>query len=201
LHANAIAARSFAGGHKTRRRVLAASYIASVEGMPQIPPLPESFRRADLEAAGFVGWRTWDELRASDFAGVPSAPVTYVVYRPAVSEPVLLSANPGGHFKGNDPTIATDLLKTRWVSDAHVVYVGKADVAARRLKQFARFGAGEPVGHWGGRYTWQLADSNELLVAWHAISWEELARDYEKRLLARFAEQHEGARPFANLTG
>jgi hypothetical protein len=38
-------------------------------------------------------------------------------------------------------------------------------------------------------------------VAWHAISWKELARDYEKRLLARFADLNEGARPFANLTG
>jgi hypothetical protein len=72
------------------------------------------------------------------------------------------------------------------VPGAEVVYIGKADDAGRRLKQFARFGAGEPVGHWGGRYIWQLADSSELLVAWHAISWEELARDYEKRLLARF---------------
>ena len=84
---------------------------------------------------------------------------------------------------------------------AHVVYIGKADVANRRLRQFARFGAGDPVGHWGGRLIWQLADSSELLVAWHAISWAELARDYEKRLLAHFRELYDSARPFANLTG
>jgi hypothetical protein len=57
------------------------------------------------------------------------------------------------------------------------------------------------VGHWGGRYIWQLADSRELLVAWHAISWTEVARDYEKRLLGAFVEMHGGARPFANLVG
>ena len=70
-----------------------------------------------------------------------------------------------------------------------------------RLRQYARFGAGAPVGHWGGRYIWQLADSSELLVAWHVISWYEIARDYERRLLKRFAELHDGRRPFANLTG
>src|SRR5205807_3252231 len=110
-------------------------------------------------------------------------------------------SNPGGRFKGKDPSVADGTLAASWVSDCNVVYIGKADVADRRLKQFARFGAGEPVGHWGGRYIWQLADSGELVVAWHAISWDELAREYEKRLLAHFAELHGGVRPFANLTG
>jgi hypothetical protein len=169
--------------------------------MPQIPSLSESFLRADLESAGFVGWVTWDELRAEALAGAPHAPAAYVVCRPSASEPVFLSTNPAGRFKGKDPTVPVDVLQAKWVPGAEVVYIGKADDAGRRLKQFARFGAGEPVGHWGGRYIWQLADSSELLVAWHAISWKELARDYEKRLLARFADLHEGARPFANLTG
>jgi hypothetical protein len=39
--------------------------------------------------------------------------------------------------------------------------------------------------------------------AWVSSSatWDEAARDYERRLLAAFAEQHDGRRPFANLTG
>lgn len=48
---------------------------------------------------------------------------------------------------------------------------------------------------------WQLADVDELLVAWCEIAWAERARDFEKRLLARFAELHDGRRPFANLGG
>jgi hypothetical protein len=32
-----------------------------------------------------------------------------------------------------------------WLLDAHAIYIGKADVARRRLNQFARFGAGDPV--------------------------------------------------------
>jgi hypothetical protein len=56
-------------------------------------------------------------------------------------------------------------------------------------------------GHRGGRLIWQLADADELLVAWRSITWDEAARDFERRLLAAFAEQHDGRRPFANLTG
>jgi hypothetical protein len=87
-----------------------------------------------------------------------------------------------------------ELLEAKWVPGAHTVNVGQADVANRRLKQFARFGVGEPIGHWGGRYIWQLADSDELLVAWHPISWQEVAREYEKRLLARLGELDDGRR-------
>jgi hypothetical protein len=163
--------------------------------------LPESFQRAALEAVGFVGWQTWDQLRADDLAHVSGGPAVYVVYRGDLGDPEFLTRNPGGRFKGQDPTVAVDVLQAKWVPGAEVVYIGKADDAGRRLKQFARFGAGEPVGHWGGRYIWQLADSGELLVGWHAISWEETARDYEKRLLTRFSELHRGARPFANLAG
>lgn len=169
--------------------------------MPPIPPLPTSFRRADLEQVGFVGWQGWDELRAADFSTVPSGPVAYVIYRSSASELAFLSASPGGRFKGKDPTAPVELLRAKWVPDSDVVYIGKADIASRRLKQFARFGAGERVAHWGGRYIWQLADSAELLVAWHPVSWTESARDYEKRLLTYFSELHGGARPFANLTG
>jgi transcriptional regulator with XRE-family HTH domain len=164
-----------------------------------MPPLPESFRRPDLEAAGFVGWLTWDELRANDFVDVPAEPMAYVVYRPAPDGPEFRRSNPGGRFKGRNPTVSADVLAGKWVPHAQTVYVGKADVGVRRLKEFARFGAGEPVGHWGGRYIWQLVDSDELLVAWHPITWDEVAREYEKRLLSRFSVDHDGRRPFANI--
>jgi hypothetical protein len=50
--------------------------------------------------------------------------------------------------------------------------------AKRRLKQFAHQRAGEPVGNWGRRYIWPLADARTLLVASHVIMWGEHARDY-----------------------
>lgn len=175
-----------------------------------LPPLPESFSRRDLQAAGFIGWQTWDELRAAELADVPCAPGAYVIYRPTVAAPRFVYPSPGGWFKGKYPTVDNARLRQEWVPDTHVVYIGKADLRRqrrkvealrRRLNEFARFGAGEDIGHWGGRLIWQLADSAELLVAWHEITWPEKARDYEKRLLACFAEHHDDGRPFANLTG
>ncbi len=165
------------------------------------PPLPGSFGRPDLEAVGFAGWQTWEELRASDFASQPHGPAAYVVYAPAGSDPVFLPESPAGLFRGKDPTVGVDVLEAEWIPGAGVIYIGQSNDAARRMKQFARFGAGELVGHWGGRYIWQLGNSSELLVAWHRISWAEEAREYEKRLLAHFRELHQGARPFANLIG
>lgn len=169
--------------------------------MALLPVAPRSFARIDLEVAGFRGWLTWHALRTSDFGAVTGGPAAYVVYRTDDAAPLFLRANPGGRFKGKDPSAPPPALNGNWVAGAHVVYIGKADIADRRLRQFARFGDGEPVGHWGGRYIWQLADSAELLVAWHAIFWAEHARDYERRLLARFSELFGGRRPFANLTG
>jgi hypothetical protein len=143
---------------------------------------------------------TWDELRDVGLTSVPHAPAVYVVYRPATTTPSFLQVNPAGHFRGKDPTVVGWALEANWVPHAHVVFIGSTDVADRRLEEFASYGAGEPVAHPGGRYIWQLADSNELLVAWHEITWGESPGVYEKRLVAEFERLHGGAAPFANLT-
>ena len=97
------------------------------------PPLPTSFDRPTLEAAGFVGWRKWDELRRSNLHGLPSAPAVCVVFRPTAGAPTFLDTNPGGWFKEQDPTVPIEVLSANWVPSWQVVYIVKADVADRRL--------------------------------------------------------------------
>jgi hypothetical protein len=77
-----------------------------------------------------------------------SAGGVYIVCR-ANSEPAFLDANPSGRFKGRDPSVSNEALRANWVDGAEVVYLGKANSLRRRLREFARFGEGEPIGHWG----------------------------------------------------
>jgi hypothetical protein len=177
---------------------------------PPRPSLPDSFARGALEAAGFVGWSTWRQLRATSLCSVPCEPGVYLVYRTASTVPHFLTRSPSGRFKNEDPSVSAERLKAEWVPDAHVLNIGKAAVRRHeravnglraRLGEYARYGAGSPVAHRGGRLIWQLADSEDLLVAWHAVTWDETSREYEKRLLKWFSVLNDGRRPFANLTG
>lgn len=134
-------------------------------------------------------------------AAVPRQAGCYVVYRQAADPPSFLATSSGGRFKGKDPTVAHERMADEWIPNANVVYIGKADDLRTRLKAYARFGAGEPVAHWGGRLIWQLTDADDLLVAWHVVATSTPSRDLEKRLLAQFAKDHASRRPLANLTG
>lgn len=73
---------------------------------------------------------------------------------------------------------------------------GKADQLKRRLTQFADFGAGKPVGHWGGRLIWQLPNVDALRVAWKETPGQVPVK-VESELIAAFRQVH-GKPPFAN---
>lgn len=159
--------------------------------------------RADLEALGFTGFVPFVGLPTSS---VPEAPGVYAVVRTTASKPAFRSVSPAGRFKGRDPSTATDALLAKWVQGAEVLYIGKATGGIggrrglrKRLDEYRRHGAGDAVGHWGGRYVWQLEDSDQLLVAW----LETLARDpgeVESELITAF-RSGTGSLPFANLNG
>jgi hypothetical protein len=60
-----------------------------------------------------------------------------------------------------------------------------------------RFGQGANIGHWGGRYLWQISDSDDLLVAWKKTPNDD-PRIVETSMLAEYINEY-GKLPFANL--
>ena len=158
---------------------------------------------AELKKQGFVGFETVAQLRASGCAEVSDKAGVYLVLRPDTEAPEFLAISTGGHFKGKNPTQEIQHLIDRWVPESRLVYIGKAGdsmgkrTLRKRLREFVRFGAGENVAHWGGRFTWQLKDSENLIICWKPIS-EGNPRDIEKDLIESFRVQYL-KRPFANI--
>lgn len=154
----------------------------------------EYFTGAALRNDGFQGFVPFADLPGS---GVPDAPGVYIVLRTGDEPPLILDSSCGGRFKGRDPVLPQSKLIARWHASS-VLYIGKAEgqTLRRRLDQYRRFGAGEPIGHWGGRAIWQLADRDELLVAWKVVPAGAAA--HETELLAGY-EVAFGRLPFANL--
>ena len=156
--------------------------------------MKQPFSRSQLEAHGFVGWVTFDYLRDAD--PCPTSGGVYVVSRADQTEPCFLDRSCGGWFKDRDPTVPHDHLVANWVEDAEVVYIGKANSLRRRLREFAKFGAGQRIGHWGGRLIWQLEEAFSLLVAWKETPGLDPAV-VEANLIAEFRAAY-GQPPFAN---
>ena len=146
------------------------------------------------ESRRFEGFVPVSELRGN-LGHVPNAPGVYVVLRLATTTPTFRARSAGGWFKGKDPTVDPKILEARWRSETPTLYVGKADSLRPRVNALLRFGAGEPVGHWGGRYLWQVVDCESFLVGWRP---EQEARAVESRLLSGFVDRF-GTLPFANI--
>ena len=153
----------------------------------------QSFTRSGLEAACLQSWVSFAELGAEHVARVPAAGGIYVVLREGRATVDYLDTNPGGRFNGRDPTVDASDLAANWVEGAEVVYT---DNLRRRLREFMRFGQGAPIGHWGGRLIWQLADSTELLVAWRETP-DQVPKQVETEMSGEF-RRVVGKPPFAN---
>ena len=83
------------------------------------------FIRGALEEQGFGGFV---RLKGADDGEAPIAAGVYVVYRPAIADPVFLAVSGAGRFKGRDPSVSASVLKGKWVPGARVVYIGKASL-------------------------------------------------------------------------
>lgn len=156
-----------------------------------------------LRQAGFAGFMSAVELRSSGLVEVPLVPGVYMVTRDPQKPPEFAARSSGGHFKQKDPTVDLATLRSNWVKDALVIYIGKAgggdssSTLRRRLKAYLRFGAGQPIGHWGGRFIWQLADADALRFCWRPAGDAD-ALVVEQSLIDEFVRMY-GALPFANL--
>lgn len=156
-----------------------------------------------LKKDGFCGFKTVAELR-KNINIVPELTGVYVLLRPNDDEPVFLEKGTGGFFKKKNPNVAFPKLGAKWVRDTSIVYIGKADISPKtgerglrtRLKEYLDFGQGQNIGHWGGRYVWQLKDSAELVVCWKRV--DSNAEQVEKQMIITFHAKH-GKYPFANL--
>ncbi len=160
--------------------------------------------RKYLQAQGFEGFKTMGELMDGARTQIPAQKGVYVVLRESESAPQFLTEGTGGFFKGKNPNVPISELKANWVEGTPVVYIGKAGGSSssatlqKRLSQYLSIGQGANVGHWGGRYIWQLADSRDLIVCWKTLSSDD-PREVEQQMITDFKATHGGKRPFANM--
>lgn len=155
-----------------------------------------------LKSNGFEGFRPISYY-SNNSDEIPEERGVYVIINPSEDLPEFLTVGTGGHFKEKNPNVDQTTLASAWITDLPIVYIGKAGTLSgkatlhSRLKQYLEFGRGKKVGHWGGRYIWQLKHASTLLICWKTIKNKE-PRLVEHFLLLKIIE-HYGKLPFANL--
>ncbi len=156
----------------------------------------------EIKNAGFIGFKKMSELFV-DSSAIPKIKGVYLVLNSNCKEAEYLEIGTGGHFKGKNPNVLIDELKSNWVENSLVVYIGKAGSETSkatlnsRLKQYFGFGQGKNIGHWGGRLIWQLKNHNDLIVCWKPLLNDD-PRTIENSLIKKFVSEF-SKRPFANL--
>ena len=158
---------------------------------------------ASLRSQGFDGFVTVADLRRNNRNNIPAVPGVYLVLRNCASYPEFLDVGTGGHFKNKDPNVSVSELNDNWVEGAVTVYIGQAGsnsngTLEKRIGELIRFGQGGCVGHWGGRFIWQLQGADRLLVCWKEVADGD-PRKFERELITEFKSAHGDRRPFANL--
>lgn len=182
--------------------------LEAVDGGPSVGPSDVTapgadasigrFDITDLRSRGFEGF-----IRVRDLMPylhqVSASLGVYVVVRPLAGLPKFLDASPASWFKREDPTVPVGRLQAEWVPDAQTLYIGSAANLRERiglLVEFSRAGPERSVFHRGGRLLWQLADAQDLLVAWRVEP--KGIGTVERDLVDEFAGIY-GRYPFGNL--
>lgn len=150
----------------------------------------------NLKSYNFEGFITIAKLR-DNRAIIPQMPGVYLVLRLSELEPQFLETGTGDFFKQRNPNVSIETLKDKWLKGESLLYIGKATNLNSRLSSYLKFGQHQNVGHWGGRFIWQLADANDLIICWKVLE-DIIPRDYEKAFLQKLYEAN-GKLPFANL--
>ena len=149
----------------------------------------------EIKKAGFTGFKKMSELFL-DSSMLPDNNGVYLVLNIDNKSGEFLTVGSGGHFKGKDPNISLADLKSNWVDNTKVVYIGKATSLRSRLRQYFSFGQGKNIGHYGGRLIWQIKYSKDLVVCWKSLTTD--PREFEADLIQQFVKTF-GCRPFASL--
>ena len=159
-----------------------------------------NFSKEALIDDGFEGFISVKDLWI-DKSIIPRQMGVYMVLN-MESNVEFINPGVGGFFKGKDPNVDIPQLKEKFVN-ATVVYIGKAGGISSKATLFSRigqylgFGQTKNIGHYGGRYIWQLKNHENLLFCWKPLENEEPVV-VEKELLSFFIQEY-GKLPFANL--
>tara|TARA_B100000963_G_C22635909_1_gene677583 strand:+ start:4060 stop:4980 length:921 start_codon:yes stop_codon:yes gene_type:complete len=165
-----------------------------------------AFSQEELREHGFQGFETIEKLM-KDSSKLPNYSGVYILlnknsidrnmdYEPAYSS--FIFPGTGGFFKDKDPNVEISVLQRKMHPDSNVMYIGKASDLKRRIKQYLAFGQGKNVGHYGGRYIWQLKQSSKLILAYKKVSENPLPEEYERALINMHKVRFNKL-PFANL--
>jgi hypothetical protein len=155
-----------------------------------------------IRNSGFSGFKKISEIKL-DSSLVPNIKGVYLVLRPLDSEVEFVKKGTGGFFKDMDPNVDLIELKKKWLEEANIIYIDNAgdtdgsDTLNSKINQYLNFGKGDKVGHWDGRYVWQIKNIKDYIIC-----WKELPNDWTKsvkiNLLELFRQKYNNL-PFANL--
>jgi len=152
-----------------------------------------------LKANGFQGFQRIGELFVS-CQDIPDEVGVYFVIHDNDDIPEFMVRGSGGILKESDPNVSIIELERNWVGETKVIYIGQTGNSLRkRISSYMKFGQGEPVRHYGGRYIWQIKNHEDLLVCWKSLNGNRAnPKQVESDLLRIFVEGY-SCLPFSNL--